>query len=90
VSAKVSVNTLNFLRVGVLSNRKNIRNAIVRNAVKRFVLDNSVPLINETGSIGTDLLIIVVTPIIKLDLQTKNRLLQDLNEIKTSLLKTTK
>ena len=88
MSAKVATNTLGFLRVGVLSSRKNIKNATDRNAVKRFVLDNFTSVVNETGNTSIDLLIIVATPIIKLDLQVKSKLSQDISEIKTLLFKT--
>jgi ribonuclease P protein component len=88
VLAKTAINTLGFLRVGVLASRKNIKNAVTRNALRRIVLDNFALFINKPKNIGTDLLIIVTTPIIKLDLQTTDKLLQDLEAIKTLLSRT--
>jgi len=88
VLAKTAVNTLGFLRVGVLASRKNIKNAVIRNALKRVVLDDFASFINKPGNTGADLLIIVATPIIKLDSQVTNKLLQDLETIKILLSRT--
>ena len=52
------------------------------------MLDNFTSVVNETGNTSIDLLIIVATPIIKLDLQVKSKLSQDISEIKTLLFKT--
>ncbi|MDD5710577.1 MAG: ribonuclease P protein component [Candidatus Colwellbacteria bacterium] len=89
VVAKATVSTAGFLRVGVLTSRKNIKSAAVRNAVKRLILDSFAPFTTgPKNNLSTDLLIIVAAPIIKLDSQITSRLSADLEMIRTLLPRT--
>ena len=89
ILAKTAPNELGFLRVGILASRKHVKKASARNALKRTVFDYFSPL--KTGlKSGVDLLIIVATPIIKFDSQTKDDLLRDLELVKASLFSTTR
>ncbi len=85
VLAKTTPNTLGVLRVGVLVSRKRIKSAAVRNAFKRTVLNDFSSLANKPKDVGVDLLIILATPIIKLDSQVVSGLLQDLETAKALL-----
>jgi ribonuclease P protein component len=85
VTAKLASNQAGLLRVGVLFRRKVVGSAATRNAIKRFTLDYFTREIKQSIGGGKDLLIIITTPIIRLDPQTKNGLAEELSLIKSAL-----
>jgi ribonuclease P protein component len=86
VVAKLVGNKLGILRVGVLFRRKIVGGAATRNTVKRFVLDRFAQEVKKHIGEGTDLLIIIVAPIIKLDLSTRVGLAEELTLVKSTLI----
>lgn len=83
ISLKKSQNNLAYTRFGVVASKKVSPKATIRNWAKRIIYDFFAEH-KEKIPIGLDLLVIIATPIIETNLDTKNLLWEELEKgIKT-------